>query len=146
MGAIYWQLNDCWPVASWSSIDYFGRWKALHYFAKRFFAPVLLSAKEEGTGVELYLSNEKMEPVSGTILWKLRNNTSKVIREGSLQVDVPALSSALCETLDFSDLLKDKKDMRETYLEFSFLQDGELISSGTVIFTKDKYFEYLILL
>lgn len=143
MGAIYWQLNDCWPVASWSSIDYFGRWKALHYFAKRFFAPVLLSAKEEGTGVELYLSNEKMEPVSGTILWKLRNNTSKVIREGSLQVDVPALSSALCETLDFSDLLKDKKDMRETYLEFSFLQDGELISSGTVIFTKDKYFEYL---
>ena len=48
MGAIYWQLNDCWPVASWSSIDYFGRWKALHYEAKRFFAPVLLSCCEEG--------------------------------------------------------------------------------------------------
>lgn len=60
-----------------------------------------------------------------------------------MQVEVPALSSALCETLDFSDLLKDKKVMRETYLEFSFLQDGEVISSGTVIFTRDKYFEYL---
>src|SRR5690606_22223379 len=91
MGAIYWQLNDCWPVASWSSIDYFGRWKALHYFAKRFFAPVLLSAKEEGTEVELHLSNEKMEPVSGTIAWKLRDNASRVIKEGSLQVEVPAL-------------------------------------------------------
>ena len=47
-GLLYWQLNDCWPVASWSSIDYFGRWKALHYYAKRFFAPLLLSCKEEG--------------------------------------------------------------------------------------------------
>lgn len=143
MGAIYWQLNDCWPVASWSSIDYFGRWKALHYFAKRFFAPVLLSAKEEGTEVELHLSNEKMEPVSGTIAWKLRDNASRVIKEGSLQVEVPALSSVLCEALDFSDILKDKKALRETYLEFSFFQDGEVVSSGTVIFTKDKYFEYL---
>ena len=48
MGAVYWQLNDCWPVASWSSIDYFGRWKALHYYARRFFAPVMISCEEEG--------------------------------------------------------------------------------------------------
>ena len=47
MGAVYWQVNDCWPVISWSSIDYHGRWKALHYYARRFFAPVLLSCQEE---------------------------------------------------------------------------------------------------
>jgi beta-mannosidase len=41
MGSLYWQINDCWPVASWSSIDYFGRWKALHYTARRIFAPVI---------------------------------------------------------------------------------------------------------
>ena len=45
MGAVYWQLNDCWPVISWSSIDYWGRWKALHYYAKRFFAPVMISCR-----------------------------------------------------------------------------------------------------
>lgn len=45
---VVWQLNDCWPVASWASIDYFGRWKALHYYEKRFFAPVLISCHEEG--------------------------------------------------------------------------------------------------
>ena len=48
MGAVVWQLNDIWPVASWASIDYFGRWKALHYAEKRMFAPVLLSCEEEG--------------------------------------------------------------------------------------------------
>ncbi|MCJ7825449.1 MAG: glycoside hydrolase family 2 protein, partial [Anaerolineales bacterium] len=42
-GTLYWQLNDCWPVASWSSLDYFGRWKALHYAARRFYAPLMLS-------------------------------------------------------------------------------------------------------
>ena len=47
MGAVYWQINDCWPVISWSSIDYWGRWKALHYYAKRFFAPVMISCEEE---------------------------------------------------------------------------------------------------
>ena len=50
MGAVVWQLNDCWPVASWASIDYFGRWKALHYYEKRFFAPVLISCHEEEIG------------------------------------------------------------------------------------------------
>ncbi|HOO27843.1 MAG TPA: glycoside hydrolase family 2 protein, partial [Lachnospiraceae bacterium] len=48
MGAIVWQLNDCWPVASWSSIDYYGRWKALHYYEKRMFAPLMISCAEEG--------------------------------------------------------------------------------------------------
>ena len=46
-GSLYWQLDDCWPVASWSSIDYYGRWKALQYSARQFFAPVLVSPVEE---------------------------------------------------------------------------------------------------
>ena len=47
-GTLYWQLNDSWPVASWSSLDYFGRWKAFHYAAKRYFAPVMLSVEDDG--------------------------------------------------------------------------------------------------
>lgn len=47
MGTLYWQLNDCWPVASWSSVDSLGRWKALHYMARRFFAPLLISGLED---------------------------------------------------------------------------------------------------
>jgi beta-mannosidase len=53
-GSLYWQLDDCWPVASWSGIDYYGRWKALHHFARRFFAPVLVSPVEEKGAVEVW--------------------------------------------------------------------------------------------
>ena len=59
MGAIYWQLNDCWPVISWSSIDYYGRWKALHYYAQRFFSPVLVSCEETSTVSEGILVNSE---------------------------------------------------------------------------------------
>ena len=90
MGAVYWQLNDCWPVASWSSIDYFGRWKALHYAAKRFFAPVLLSCQEEGfltqsaniteepkeyeKSVRFNVSNETLKERVLTIVWSVRED------------------------------------------------------------------------
>ena len=59
MGALYWQLNDCWPVASWSSIEYTGRWKALHHVARRAFAPAAVSAHVPGDelhGIGNYLS------------------------------------------------------------------------------------------
>ena len=45
MGSLYWQFNDVWPVFSWSSIDYYGQWKPLHYIAKRLYANVVLSVK-----------------------------------------------------------------------------------------------------
>ena len=99
MGAIVWQLNDCWPVASWSSIDYFGRWKALHYFEKRFFAPVLLSCCEEGMltqgwnvnargpapkkSIQLNVSNETRAEKRLTVRWSLRDSRSP--RAGNAQ-------------------------------------------------------------
>lgn len=146
MGAIYWQLNDCWPVASWSSIDYYGRWKALHYYARRFFAPVLLSACEEGKTVALHVSNEMMEPFKGTVIWALRNNKSQVLKEGSVDVTIPALSSCLVEKLDFSTELSDTKALRSTYLEYKLKTDGCdgcTESMGTVLFVPPKHFEFI---
>ena len=60
MGALYWQINDCWPVFSWSSLEFGGRWKALHYAARRFFAPALVSAHvpgDEKAGKGNYITN-----------------------------------------------------------------------------------------
>ncbi len=73
MGSLYWQLNDCWPVASWSSIDYYGRWKALHYYARRFYAPVLLIPKLESTAYNFYVVSDLQTPVAANLTVTLAN-------------------------------------------------------------------------
>jgi beta-mannosidase len=108
MGSIYWQLNDNWPVASWSSIDYFGRWKALHYLAKRAYDNVLVSCAKDGSRVSVHLSNERKEPVSGTVDWKLIDVAGKTITYGKKPMAAPALSSTSDLTIDLAEHLKDK--------------------------------------
>ncbi|MFC3748574.1 glycoside hydrolase family 2 protein [Paenibacillus sp. GCM10012306] len=143
MGAIYWQLNDIWPVASWSSLDYFGRWKAGHYAAKRFFAPVLASACEEGTTVSLHVTNETLNETTGHLSWRLLNTRSELIQSGELPVSVAALSTQEITSLDFGSVLDTKQKLRESYLEFNYHVDGQSVSSGSVLFVKSKHFNYL---
>ena len=73
MGTLYWQLNDLWPVASWSSLEYGGKWKHLHYHAKRFFAPVAVVAKpsRDGESVEFWALNDTAEAVGATVSGRL---------------------------------------------------------------------------
>lgn len=142
MGSLYWQLNDCWPVASWSSIDYYGRWKALHYFTKKFYSPILLSIAEEGTDADLFVTNDTLRSINCKIEWKLRLNTSVVVQEGAIEATVNQLSAQNFQHLSFQDILTDEK-MRNTYLECILYVDEEEHSSTTVLFTKPKHFEFL---
>jgi len=142
MGALYWQLNDCWPVASWSSIDYGGRWKALHYAAKRFFAPLLLSAVWEDEAVALYLSNEQRTPVEGTVIWRLRDHGVRVLSEGSRETRLSPLSAKKCMTIDLKDF-DGWFDPEKCYLDYRFFSNGQELSAGTMLFTKPKYFAFL---
>lgn len=156
MGALYWQLNDIWPVASWASIDYFGRYKALQYVAKRFFAPVMISCCEIGetatrpfvvmqpdfydysTQARLSVANETTKEVSGTVNWELRCADSKILQSGSKNITVPALSSVWLHNMDFN-----KTDVENNYLSFSFCVDGTTVSEGTVLFTVPKHFNFV---
>lgn len=154
MGAIYWQLNDCWPVASWASIDYYGRWKALHYAAKRFFAPVLLSCEEEGLlsqtidvnaqpfivrkGAKFSISNETRETFKGSVEWSLRTPASKVIREGRIAVCTDALSAQWIGEFDFADA-----ETYANYISYRLLNEqGEEISADSVLFCPPKHFAF----
>ena len=155
MGAVVWQLNDCWPVVSWSSIDYHGRWKALHYYEKRFFAPVLISCHEEGTlsqrqsvndepaplkkSARLNVSNETRSPFNGTAAWSLRRPDASVIREGSFPVSVPPLSALWLDEQDFSD-----EDTYGCYYAYELLDaEGNCVGSGTALFCPPKHFRFL---
>ena len=142
MGVTFWQLNDCWPAASWSSIDYFGRWKALHYAAKRFFAPVLVSACDEGTKVSLHVSNETLNKIDGKLTWNLRDSKSNIIKSSEKPIEVDKLSSKLCESLNFENMLDTDDKKRNSYLEFKLFRGSEEISCGTVLFVKSKHFNF----
>lgn len=139
MGTLYWQLNDCWPVSSWSSIDYYGRWKALHYAAKKFYAPVLLSAKENGRNVEFHVSNETLENWKGKIRWSLRHKNGKVIESGQNKVDIKPLSTkkSLEKTFDFTD------DPKEFYVSYQLIADDQgVVSTNSVFFVPIKHFNF----
>jgi len=68
MGSLFWQINDCWPVASWSSIDYFGRWKAQQYFARKSFAPELVTAWIDGDMVKVAAVSDRLEDVHAMLI------------------------------------------------------------------------------
>ena len=153
MGAVYWQLNDCWPVASWASIDYCGRWKALHYYARRFFAPVMISCEEQGwmsaeadmnrehfafeKSIRLNVTNETLQDREILVKWALRNADAGIVEEHQEMVRVPALSSVWMEKRVFDQL-----DYFSQYVSFEAWEAGTLVSEGTVIFSYPKYFRY----
>ena len=154
MGAVVWQLNDCWPVASWASIDYFGRWKALHYYEKRFFAPVLISCHEEGIlsqntnvnaepfalekSAHLNVSNETLKPFKGIAKWALRRPDASVIEEGSFDVDCPAMSAVWLPKQDFSGY-----GTYDCYYSYELLDEaGNPVGEGSVLFCAPKHFKF----
>ena len=154
MGAIVWQLNDCWPVISWSSIDYCGRWKALHYAEKRFFAPLMVSCQEEGMmtqeadmnrehfefekSIQLNVANETMEEQTVEVFWAVRNAKAEVLQDGGAeQVVVPALTSVW-----LGKIMLPQVDIFSEYVSYGIRQNGEVVSEGTVIFSYPKYFRY----
>ena len=118
MGALYWQLNDNWPVASWSSIDYYGNWKQLHYHAKRFFAPVIAAAiRRTPETVEIRMSSDLQKEVNGELKLEVRRITGEIRSESKIAVELAANSAAILETFPVSEL-SDTPAEDFLYLEF----------------------------
>lgn len=105
-GALYWQLNDCWPVTSWASIDYDGRWKALQYAARRFNAPVALSLEDQGSQVRVFVANDHPQPWQGTLRWSLETLAGEKVDGGSEQVTAQPLLATRLREFDFAPALK----------------------------------------
>ena len=139
-GIMLWQLNDCWPVVSWSGIDYYGRWKALQYFIRRFYEPVLVSAQEEGLKVSLWISSEAAAECAGTIKWKLYAGDGMILDKGEKAVLRKAGESAPAVCLDYSGLLNEE-ERRSAYLFYEWICGGK-VQAGTVLFVRPRDFVF----
>ncbi|HWQ04828.1 MAG TPA: glycoside hydrolase family 2 protein [Longilinea sp.] len=137
-GILYWQLNDCWPVASWSSLDYFGRWKALHYAARRFFAPLLLSIEDKPASQEVFITNETRLPWEGSIRWSLETLDGKVLDSNIVDAQVAPFDVTPVCRIDFSSRLADDL-IRETVFIAELWQDGQRLTRQTAFFTPTKH-------
>jgi len=142
MGTLYWQINDCWPGPSWSSIDYKGNWKALHYIAGKFYAPVLVSGVEDAkTGtVEIYVNNDFLNDISGTVTWKLYCTDGSIIAYGRFPVTVRANSVQKVNVLDLKKWLSEAGE-RNILLYIKYMGNNGIDSENTVIFVRPKHLE-----
>jgi len=145
MGAIYWQLNDCWPVCSWASIDYFGRWKALHYGARRFFAPLRATLFIDET-VRVYVHNDTLKAAKGRIKLYLRDKSFNTLAEETVDVELSPMAASEILVRDYRGMVNTVELERSCFVtaELSIISDEEMpVSKETVLFVPPKHFSFV---
>ncbi|MGR3854001.1 beta-mannosidase [Chryseobacterium indologenes] len=122
MGTLYWQLNDCWPVVSWSSIDYLGNWKAFHYQAKRSFEPVLASIAETEKSYDIYLISDLLKELKTETKFELIDFTGKILWKASQSNLINADASKKVRSISKLDL--SQFNLSEAVLKISSEKDA----------------------
>ena len=139
MGSIYWQFNDCWPVASWSSVDSLGRYKALHYAAKKFYAPVAMGLFLENGRLAVNISNETMADFRGHIQLSLCRSDLTVLDQVRAEAAVEALTAK-----DVFSYKVPESDPYETYLYVDLYDEaGNFLMRQTELLVPAKHFSWL---
>lgn len=137
MGTLYWQLDDCWPVASWSGMDYYGKWKALHYFAKKSFAPILISPDIDDDLVKIHIVSDILDKKNATMELTLMDFSGATKWQKTEEVEITPNTSEVHFTIKKQDLLKDNS--AEDVLLYANLKDGDKnISENFLYFAKPK--------
>ena len=137
MGSLYWQIDDCWPVASWSSIDYFGRWKALHYAARNSFAPVIVSPVVKDHEAQFYIVSDRLTPFSAALEILVLDFSGNEISRKTLPVAVAANSSKSYLALTRQQLANGNDDAQLVVV--SRLKDGnEIVAENLSYFRLPK--------
>lgn len=142
MGSLYWQVNDCWPVASWSSLDYYNRWKPLHYYAKNFYAPLMCSAADERGAVTLRVCSEQRHTQECTVHWQLRGAQDALLLEGQNTVEALPLSVTPVGTVDCAPYLADKSQRQTVYLCYWMETAAGCTPVSVLLFCKPKHFRF----
>ncbi len=136
MGSLYWQINDVWPVASWSSTDYYQKWKALQYYVKKGFEPLLVSPYIDGLKLKVGIVNDHLEEVTAQLRLKLMDFNGQVIWEDMSVVEIPANSSG-----DYFDVNKNEFEYKYRKQINHMVLVAELVKAGKVLSKNAFYFK-----
>ncbi len=137
MGSLIWQLNDCWPVASWSSIDYYGRWKALHYYTKRAFNDIIVTFEAKNDEIKIHAVTDRYEELKAKLIIELIGLDGKKIHSEEKKFRVKANSSKEIWKGSKKILLK-KQQKDEVYLKAKIVTDENVIAENHFIFVTYK--------
>jgi beta-mannosidase len=138
MGTLYWQFNDCWPVTSWSSIDFYGNWKAVQYQVKRSYENVFISVQEENDSYKIYVVNDNLNAIEGNLEMKIIDFKGEILLENNLNRNVKPNSSEVYFVLSKKDIAK--IDLKKALLKIKFNLDKKPISTE-FYFVKPKDLE-----
>ena len=137
MGTLYWQLNDCWPVASWSGIDYYRRWKALHYFVRDAFKMDVVVFEREKDDIKVFTCSGRKEPAEAQLRLELRNFSGELLWYENKDTRLSPDSARLAATLPAGALEK-LDDRKQIYLRGRLLQDGQVVHENLYYFVPPK--------
>lgn len=142
MGALYWQLNDCWQVASWSSVDYFLRWKALHYAARRFFDPILVSGVEDkdANTIVAHVTSDLDKPFAAELSWLVVDASGAQLDSGYKTLKIAADSAKAVATLDLAKVVA-QVGQRAVLVKLYLKNGSELLSENLVTLARPKHLE-----
>jgi beta-mannosidase len=128
MGSMFWQLNDCWPVVSWSSIDYYGRKKAIQFHLKNLYAPVMLSITEQNGRLQVWGITETKLHEKPVLNVKIGDFEGNILNEVSRSINFLTGRAMVLMEFDISDLGKLRNS---TYIKADLLSKEGIIASST---------------
>jgi beta-mannosidase len=137
MGTFYWQLNDCWPVASWASTDYYRRWKAVHYFAKKAYSETIIMPYLDKDTVKVYVASDKQKQFDVTIQISLLDFDGKVLWEKSVPSKIQPNIGLLPYKAEVSEIIG-KSDKKNIFLTTKIKENENLLAENTLYFLPVK--------
>jgi beta-mannosidase len=143
MGSLFWQHNDCWPVASWSSRDYYGRWKAQHYFTKKAYNDLLVSPIARDGNLSVYIVSDRLKPVKGKLQVRVMDLKGNIVFDQEKKVTLSPNTSLSQFTASIETLLNGKSK-NEVVVNARFFENGkaEAISSNNYFLTRYKDIDF----
>jgi beta-mannosidase len=140
MGSLYWQLNDCWPVASWSSTDYYHKWKAVHYAVKRAFQPVMISTANNSDQVDVFVVSDLLKDIESKLHMQVIDFKGNVLYENSTDIVVVKNTSTRLFSFDISQI--EGLDRAASVLVLSVIEKDRVIATKNHFFDIPKNLQY----